>query len=60
MKILAKTTALLLSVALFGCATRGDERDRGWITLLDGPNLEHWERLGDANWAFRGRRAAGR
>ena len=54
MKILAKTIALLLSVALFGCATRGAERDRGWITLLDGPNLEHWERLGDANWRFEG------
>jgi len=22
----------------------------GWITLFDGKNLEHWNRIGDANW----------
>jgi 3-keto-disaccharide hydrolase len=22
----------------------------GWITLFDGKNLEHWNRLGEANW----------
>jgi len=27
----------------------------GWVTLFDGSNLDHWDRVGDANWRIAGR-----
>jgi 3-keto-disaccharide hydrolase len=26
------------------------QADAGWVTLLDGSNLDHWNQIGDANW----------
>ena len=37
-----------------GCSPQlSDQKDAGWITLLDGSNpktLDNWNRIGDANW----------
>jgi hypothetical protein len=39
----------LLIIGL-GCGQYADKAESGWITLLDGTHLEHWTRLGKANW----------
>jgi hypothetical protein len=49
------TIGLLVSgFIFFGCSQQmSDQRDAGWITLLDGSNpktLDNWNRIGDANW----------
>jgi len=44
---------LAVGIAMFGCATR-QPADAGWITLLDGSNLDNWNRIGDANWRIEG------
>ena len=42
---------LILGLPLLGCGQQaGDTSDSGWITLLDGTNLDHWTILGKANW----------
>jgi 3-keto-disaccharide hydrolase len=35
-------------LTLVGCAHR--PYGQGWITLLDGSNLDHWNVVGDGNW----------
>ena len=48
------TALLIIAVAFFGCSSEtSDQRDAGWITILDGSNpktLDNWNRIGDANW----------
>lgn len=48
------TALLIIAVAFLGCSSEtSDQRDAGWITLLDGSNpktLDNWNRIGDANW----------
>ena len=42
---------LIFGVTLLGCVQQaGDQSDSGWITLLDGSNLDHWTTVGKANW----------
>jgi hypothetical protein len=31
--------------------TSSSQQD-GWVTLFDGTSLEHWNKIGDANWAL--------
>lgn len=38
----------LLALLVAGCASQ--PYGGGWITLLDGTNLDHWNAVGDANW----------
>ena len=48
MKRLSRIAAGLLVVSLTaGCAYG---LRSGWVTLFDGSNLDHWTRLGGANW----------
>ena len=39
---------LVVGLAAFGCAH--DRAGSGWVTLFDGSSLNHWHRVGDANW----------
>jgi hypothetical protein len=54
MKRLFATTigVLVVTFTLFGCSqTVSDQKDAGWVTLLDGPKgLDNWEQVGTANW----------
>lgn len=53
MTIRRTALALLAAAALAGCA--GPSHHAGWTTLVDGDKgLEHWDRLGDANWRAEG------
>ena len=48
------TLGLLVSgFIFFGCSQQmSDQRDAGWVTLLDGPKgLENWDQVGTSNWA---------
>src|SRR5512139_2894219 len=41
----------LVSLPISGCVQQARESsDSAWITLLDGTNLDHWTKLGSANW----------
>jgi hypothetical protein len=40
--------SLVVGAALVGCATQPS--GAGWTTLLDGTNLDQWDRVGEANW----------
>ena len=44
---------LVIGFTAFGCSQQmSDQKDVGWITLLDGPNgLDTWDRVGSGNWA---------
>jgi hypothetical protein len=53
MKRLSVITMGLLVVAftIFGCSHMPfGQSDAGWVTLLDGTNLDNWNRVGTANW----------
>ena len=39
---------LVAALVLAACGHRLPQQ--GWITLFDGTNLDHWERVGSANW----------
>jgi hypothetical protein len=47
---------VVMSLFLVGCAVfwhvpeASGQGSGGWITLFDGKNLDHWNRLGEANW----------
>jgi len=41
---------LVIGCTLLGCAHQPGMSDAGWVTLLDGSDLNNWTRLGDANW----------
>jgi hypothetical protein len=46
-----------LMLGIFGAAlvlgaTGAAAQTSGWITLFDGSNLDHWNRIGDANWTL--------
>ena len=42
---------LIFGLPILGCVQQaGDQSDSGWITLLDGSNLDHWTTVGKANW----------
>jgi len=43
---------LVVGLATFGCAH--EQSGPGWVTLLDGSNLNQWYRVGDANWRLEG------
>jgi hypothetical protein len=45
-------SALLLAATVpLGCSTATREgRAEGWIALLEASTLDHWQRVGDANW----------
>jgi hypothetical protein len=41
----------LFGLPISGCVHQaGEPTDSGWITLLDGTNLDHWTTVGKANW----------
>ena len=40
----------MLFVIAFTFAGCAHQRDAGWVTLFDGTSLDHWNRVGDANW----------
>src|SRR5262252_7187583 len=42
----------LAFVALSACSGMNSDSksDSGWVTLLDGTNLDNWNMVGDANW----------
>ena len=42
--------SLVAALALAGCGHRLPQQ--GWVTLFDGKNLDHWERVGSANWTL--------
>jgi Domain of Unknown Function (DUF1080) len=54
MKRLSVITAglLLIGFTVFGCSQQlSDQRDAGWVTLLDGPKgLDNWKQIGSSNW----------
>lgn len=41
---------LVIVSALAGCASQMGRAEDGWITLLDGSNLNQWTAIGNANW----------
>jgi Domain of Unknown Function (DUF1080) len=42
---------LVIGLVAFGCLhAPASQTDTNWITLLDGSNLDHWNRVGNANW----------
>ena len=42
---------LVIGLALVGCMQQPSGRsDAGWVTLLDGSNLDNWVAVGKANW----------
>jgi hypothetical protein len=41
---------LVIGSALFGCASQMGRAEDGWVTLLDGSNLNSWNAIGNANW----------
>lgn len=41
----------MLGLPILGCVQQsGDQSGSGWITLLDGSNLDRWNTVGNANW----------
>jgi hypothetical protein len=44
------TGLLVVMLTLFGCATSSGPSGDGWVTLLDGTDLNKWDLLGNANW----------
>lgn len=55
MKRLTAITMLLIGFAVFGCSHQpSGPSDAGWITLLDGTNLDNWNMIGTANWRIEG------
>jgi hypothetical protein len=41
---------VVIGLVAFGCLHRpASQTDTNWITLLDGSNLDHWNRIGNAN-----------
>lgn len=50
-KVLCAFGLLVATMSIAGCSqTVENPADSGWITLLDGTHLDHWERVGKANW----------
>lgn len=48
-RFLAGILALLvIAFTVYGCSTQ--PYGQKWITLLDATSLDHWNRIGDANW----------
>ena len=46
------TAILVLGAGLAGCAS--GPAGGGWVTLLDGRDLNNWYTIGDANWRLEG------
>jgi len=47
----AAAMAILVAAISAGCATQRGDDGFGWTTLIDGEKgLEHWDRVGPANW----------
>jgi 3-keto-disaccharide hydrolase len=45
------TAMLFVGVAAFSYSQQASgQDDKGWVTLFDGKNLDHWTQIGDANW----------
>jgi Domain of Unknown Function (DUF1080) len=57
-EITMKRRSIVMSLLLVGFAVFWHAHDasgqgrEGWITLFDGTNLDHWTRLGEANWTL--------
>jgi Domain of Unknown Function (DUF1080) len=57
-EITMKRRSVVISLLLVGCAMFWHVHEvfgqgsGGWITLFDGTNLDHWTRLGEANWTL--------
>ena len=55
-EITMKRRSVVMSLLLVGFAVfwhaheASSQGSGGWITLFDGKNLDHWNRLGEANW----------
>ncbi len=58
-KLAAICCAAMLAVALQGCSYMpvsvtswidAPPKDQGWVTLLDGSDLNNWTSIGNANW----------
>jgi len=49
-------SAVLVGLLLIACTvswyvhSASGQAAGGWVTLLDGTNLDHWNHIGDANW----------
>ena len=42
---------IIMSFIVYGCVHQpSGQADAGWVTLLDGSNLDNWTRTGNANW----------
>lgn len=42
---------IFIGFTVYGCVQQpSGQADAGWITLLDGSNLDNWNRTGNANW----------
>ena len=42
---------MIMSSIIYGCVHQpSGQADAGWVTLLDGSNLDNWTRTGNANW----------
>jgi len=42
---------IFIGFTVYGCVQQpSGQADAGWITLLDGSNLDSWNRTGNANW----------
>ncbi len=56
--IMQRRSVVIMSLLLVGCAVfwhayeASGQGSGGWITLFDGKTLDHWTRLGEANWTI--------
>jgi hypothetical protein len=49
-RIFAFAMGALLVFTLIGCGSQPGRSEEGWVTLLDGTNLNNWTTIGNANW----------
>ena len=49
-----RLSAIALSLLFVGLTAlwHGASGQGGWVALFDGKNLDHWNKVGDANWAI--------
>jgi hypothetical protein len=50
MKRLVLALALLLTGLIAVSSTPASAKEKGWVTLFNGKNLDNWDTIGTANW----------